>query len=630
MTHCFNPDCPEPVNPEIHRFCQTCGWRLRLGDRYDATQPLGSGSNSRTFLGRDRTTLTKPQCLIKRFTATGNTRLELEAATERFRKDMVYFAIASRHPQIPNLLAYFERSLHLFMVQDFLVGSHLDQVLQAKLGPFDSIEVIAFLQDVLPILQHLHRHNIIHRDIKPTNFRRPIEQSQWQLVDLGVIKPLTATRMAQPGTVVGDAAYIAPEQLRGEATFASDLYSLGIICLRLLTNLQPFDLFDGVHGDWRWRSIVPDVDDRLAAAVDKMIQPSLRDRVATVDDLMNLLNFINPTAIQPPPLPPRRTPQWATGAEFNLSEDIRQSATLPTANALFILTAEGNVEVRSLTEPTNHLDTLASNAVAIATHPQQPILAIATRPGTVELVQLTDVDVATRPQNVFKSSIVTALPLTERPNITQLTFASDNTSLIAATNQGKLYLWDTASQPPDRTWQGHTSAIKALALSHSGDILATGDTQGQVKLWHLPTHECLRTLSSHAGAITALCWLANDQALVTAGWDVSVRWRDPHTGGILQSVQARGFALPVRSLLAHPTQPTLITGSQDGHLHCWPGPSDELTTDRRVEAIAAAPATTSPIISLQLVDRSQTEEATILCVTQPGQLMQFLVPIALR
>ena len=65
MSHCLNPDCVQPQNPSDHRFCQRCGWPLRLGDRYEAVSALKGGQNSRTFVGRDRTTLVQPQCLIK-------------------------------------------------------------------------------------------------------------------------------------------------------------------------------------------------------------------------------------------------------------------------------------------------------------------------------------------------------------------------------------------------------------------------------------------------------------------------------------------------------------------------------------------------------------------------------------
>lgn len=616
MTYCFNPDCPSPKNPETHRFCQACGWRLRLGDRYEAVQPLGTGQHSRTFLGRDRSTLIKPQCLIKRFTPAGNTGLARDTAAERLRKDVVHLAIASQHPQIPNLLSYWERGQHQFLVQAFLVGMHLDQCLQAQRGPFTSAAVLDLLRDVLPILQHLHQHHIIHRDIKPTNLRRPADQSHWWLVDLGVFKPLTATRIATPGTVVGSAEYVAPEQLRGEATFASDLYSLGVVCLHLLTGLRPFDLFDGVYGCWRWRSIVPDVSDQLATVLDHMVQPRLGDRIASVEAVMTALQIPHPEAPDLPPVTPRRAQPWTANWEVHLETEIDQIVALPQADVLLVLTAVGSIEVRSLHRPQMLLDTLVSSNLSpsvLAPHPQQPAFALGTRQGELKIWHLT--------QGQWHCHTLTALS----HGITQLIFTPNGQAIMGADNQGGLHQWQSDGDHKTDWPGGHSTGITALALSHSGTLLASGDTQGQVKLWQVSTMECLRTFSRHAGAITTLGWLANDQALVSVGWDMTIWWRCPATGGILQAVNAQGFSLPIRSLLTDRTRPYLITGSQDGQLQCWPTPPATPGGLAKVHAIATAPSSAAPIMGL--TQQAPTIQiSTFLCATQAGYLIQRSFP----
>ncbi|MEO1299465.1 MAG: protein kinase, partial [Cyanobacteria bacterium J06636_16] len=603
-----------PQNPETHRFCQGCGWRLRLGDRYEAVHPVGAGQNSRTFLGRDRTTVIKPQCLIKRFTPVGNTRLEQEAAAERLRKDVVHLEIASQHPQIPNLLSYFERASHQFLVQDFLVGTHLEQHLQDKRGPFSSQEVLSFLQDVLPILQHLHQHHIIHRDIKPTNLRRPADQSHWWLVDLGVIKPVTATRMANPATVVGSAEYVAPEQLRGEATFASDLYSLGTVCLHLLTGLPPFDLFDSVNGCWQWRSIVPDVDAQLATVLDGMVQPGLSDRLSSVEAVLTALAIPLPIAPQHASAPTRRPQHWLANWELHLENEIRQIAALPAADILLILTAAGTIEVRSLHAPQNLLNTLTPSTpqpLTLAPHPQQPTFVLGTRQGTLERWHLA--------QGAWRCH---RLPSASH-GLTQLLFTPDGATIIGADAQGELHCWG-GNGKHQATPRAHSTPITALALSHCGTLLASGDTQGQVTLWQLqlPAMDRLRIFNRHAGAITALCWLREDQALITAGWDMTVWWRHPETGGILQALKAQGFGLPIRALLAHPQQPDLITGSQDGLLQCWPSPSEHQSPGNPVTATTAAPSLPAPIVGLVL----QPGIPALLCATQTGYLVQRSLP----
>lgn len=617
MSYCFNPNCPQPQNPDRHHFCQSCGWRLRLGDRYEAVYDLGTGENSRTLVGRDRATLVQAQCLIKQFTPTGNTAWDREAAAERLRKDVAHLAIASQHPQVPDLLAYFERAGYPFLIQRFLVGPHLEQHLQEKMGPLDSEAVRSFLHDVLPILHHLHHHRLIHRDIKPTNFRRPPGQPHWWLVDLGVLKPLTATRMAQPGTVVGSADYASPEQLRGEATFASDIYSLGVVCLHLLTGLQPFDLFDSGYGCWHWRSIVPDVSPALAIVIDKMVQPALRDRWPNVETVMASLGMELPT---PPDLEPRSRPiaqPWPVEESVDLQTAVTQMAVLPTTDSLFILSPTGAVEVRSLTQPTacqQQLTATELNFSALAVCPHTSMVATGSRQGILQIWQ--------QQAGKWHSRHRAKLP----HGITQLAFAATHNFLMIGDNQGRLYQWDISNQCLPVSEVHHSASITSLAYSHDGQLLASGDAEGRVKLWHLPTRDCLRTLSQQRGAITALAWLAEDQVLVTAGWDAALRWRCPQTGGVLQSIQAQGFYLPVRSLVAHPTRPEIVTGSQDGQLQCWTltAPIEQSTS--RTSAIAAAAVAPGAIVAVCLQSSRSSSAPEIWSITESGKLSRYCYP----
>jgi serine/threonine protein kinase len=125
----------------------------------------------------------------------------------------------------------------------------------------------------LPIIQFICDRNIIHRDIKPQNiiqqsFHSSLpENRRWEnleksplpptpkffLVDFGAAKVVTGMESLYIGTSIGSPEYVAPEQARGKAVFASDIYSLGVTCLYLLTGISPFDLFDIVNHDWVWR-----------------------------------------------------------------------------------------------------------------------------------------------------------------------------------------------------------------------------------------------------------------------------------------------------------------------------------------------------------------------------------------
>ncbi|MGD1861126.1 MAG: protein kinase [Leptolyngbyaceae cyanobacterium] len=618
MIHCLNPDCSQPTNPDSHQFCQSCGWRLQLGTRYEAVYSVGQGQNSQTFVGRDRTTLVNAQCLIKRFTPRGATGLEQERAAERFRREVEQLAIASQHPQMPDLMAYFEQGPQQFLVQQFLTGPHLDQQLEAKMGPFDSDEVRRFLRNVLPILQHLHQNRLIHRDIKPSNFRQLSGQSDWWLVDFGAIKPVTATQMARPGTLVGSADYASPEQLRGEATYASDLYSLGVVCLHLLTGLQPFDLFDGVNGCWQWRSIVPNVSPSLAALVDGMVQPALRDRLPDVATVMASLGMALPTATD---LPSRRPPPrlWQPEAMLEFGLPSVDMVVLPVTQQLLCLTADGTVAVRSLADPSavNYSLASPSSLTAIAGPSQTALFVTGDRSGQLRQWQMVGGTWQSQPLDAIDAAITT------------LQFTATGDTLLIADDQGKIYSRDLTTGRQQTFSNQHVAKVNHLALSSDNTWLATGDAQGYIKIWHCPTHTLLRTFSRQPGGITENAWLMGTQTLVTAGWDVTLRWRAVATGGILQQSQARGFALPVRSLLPHPTHPWIVSGSQDGQLQLWANSSTNDGLSLSGQAIAQAEPLNGAIVALRYLPAAAKQPPEFLCLTATGHLTRWQFPLGL-
>ena len=103
-------------------------------------------------------------------------------------------------------------------------------------------------------------------------------------MDLGAAKYATETTLGKTGTVIGSAAYTAPEQVRGKAVFASDIYSLGVTCVHLLTRVPPFDLLDSADNQWVWRQYLHGnnkVDKSLGRVLDKMLESGTKFRYST-------------------------------------------------------------------------------------------------------------------------------------------------------------------------------------------------------------------------------------------------------------------------------------------------------------------------------------------------------------
>lgn len=302
MSYCLNPDCQKPQNPDDNKFCLNCGSKLVLRERYRAIKIIGQGGFGRTFLAVDGDKPSKPQCVIKQFHVEipdGNT----DKAAELFDREAARLDELGKHPQIPELLAHFTQEGQQYLVQEFVDGENLAQLLAAE-GTFKEDKIRHILNSLLPVLEFIHDRHIIHRDIKPENIIQS-PSSELFLVDFGAAKYTTGTSLNKTGTLIGTPEFIAPEQARGKAVFASDIYSLGVACIHLMTGISPFDLFDVSEDKWVWRQFLVDkpVSQELGLVLDRCIENSPKNRYRLAREVIEAVNSREPA----------RTSQIATG-----------------------------------------------------------------------------------------------------------------------------------------------------------------------------------------------------------------------------------------------------------------------------------------------------------------------------
>lgn len=275
------------VNQSNAKFCSQCGARLLIQDRYRAFKVIGQGGFGRTLLAQDEGKPSKPQCVIKQFTYTG---VGMQKASELFQQEAEQLEKLGKHSQIPELLAHTEQDGQQYLVQEFIDGQNIAQELIEQ-GAFNETKIREFLLDLLPVLDFLHSHQVIHRDIKPENIIRRKSDKKLVLVDFGAAKQATLTAPAKTGTVIGSPEYTAFEQSQGKPVFASDIYSLGVTCLNLLTLCSPFNLKNG-DGEWVWRDFLngAKVSPELGAILDKSIVP-LSKRYSSAAEIFQELNL---------------------------------------------------------------------------------------------------------------------------------------------------------------------------------------------------------------------------------------------------------------------------------------------------------------------------------------------------
>lgn len=580
VTLCCNPVCPRPQNPKGSKFCITCGARLLLGDRYGAFSLVGGGGSSRTYWGLDTHQLFDSRCIIKVFTPSSDT---LEAL-DRQRREFAVLATLSEHPQLPDLYAYFERQNRQYLVQEFVDGRNLLQQLQQE-GSFSDAQIRTLLHDCLPLLDFLHQHQIIHRDIKPTNLidrgNEPIA-----LVDFGAAKQVTQSALANTGTVLGSAEYTAPEQLVGKAIYASDLYSLGVTCIHLLTGLRPFELFDSASGNWFWRSVAGEVSAQLAEVLDRMICMTANDRYPSAQAVMQALGItVSPSmahAARPAPATPS-VAQWQR-YPFAISDTAINAIAVSTDNC-WLASGGNDRTIRCWRMPSLEAANLPDGGVTSEPRSQRleghhhAIAALAFTPNSQFLLsaswdktlQLWDVGLGQHCQTLEG----------HQREVTCVAISRDGTLAVSGSRDGSVRLWQLPAGTAVGTLDAQRAPIEAIALGADGQTLVSGDARGEVKVWQLGTREMLRTLSGHGATVSALALSRDGQTLVSSSWDMTIQVRNVHTGAVYHSL--RGHLLPISCLSIDADDQVLATGSQDGTVKLWQFHQGRLLTTLETE-----------------------------------------------
>jgi formylglycine-generating enzyme required for sulfatase activity len=275
------------ANPLDTKFCSQCRTRLLIQDRYRALRIIGQGGFGKTFLAQDEGKPSKPKCVIKQFIY--DDPATLREAQRLFEQEAVRLDDLGKHPQIPELLAHCEQEERQYLVQEFIDGENLLQELKRS-GRFSEAKIKELLLDLLPVLQFIHAGQVIHRDIKPENVIRRRSDGRLVVVDFGAAKMASQTALQKTGTTIGSAGYAAPEQAFGKALYASDIYSLGVCCLHLLTDINPLTMYDPVEG-FVWRDFLPDrqVPNWLDDILEKMTQPNVRQRYQSASEILQIL-----------------------------------------------------------------------------------------------------------------------------------------------------------------------------------------------------------------------------------------------------------------------------------------------------------------------------------------------------
>ena len=211
-----------------------------LSGRYEIGDRLGSGGMSSVHKATDR--------ILERTVAVKILAEHLsddERFVARFRRE----ALAVAKLIHPNIVQVYDTGIdegRHYIVMEYVQGRSGAQILQRH-GPLDAETTAEIGAQACAGLDYAHRRGIIHRDVKPGNLMivgGPVGGGEMtvKLTDFGIARAVEQTRITQVGSVVGTAAYLSPEQVRGEeATPATDVYALGVVLYQFLTGRLPYE-----------------------------------------------------------------------------------------------------------------------------------------------------------------------------------------------------------------------------------------------------------------------------------------------------------------------------------------------------------------------------------------------------
>ena len=270
--------------------------KASLSDRYTLERELGAGGMATVYLAHD--------LKHERQVAVKVLRPELAAAlgAERFHQE-IKIAANLNHPHILPLLDSGESDGFLFFVMPYIEGESLRDKL-AHEGELPIAEAVRILRDVVDALTHAHKHNVVHRDIKPDNVM--LSDRHALVTDFGVAKAVSEAtgrqQLTTEGVALGTPTYMAPEQAAADPHIdhRADIYAVGAVAYELLTGRPPFmgttpqmilsaHMTDTPEPVTKYRESVPPA---LAELVMKCLEKKAADRWQSAEELLPQLEAL--------------------------------------------------------------------------------------------------------------------------------------------------------------------------------------------------------------------------------------------------------------------------------------------------------------------------------------------------
>ncbi|BAY24226.1 protein kinase [Calothrix sp. NIES-2100] len=564
---------------------------MLIQNRYRLLQLIGKGGFCKTYLAVDENQYPPVPCVVQQFSRRNQT-------PENFSQTAQQLKLLGQHPQIPALLAHFQDEQYCYFVQDFIAGTNLATLLEAE-GAFSENQIWQLLANLLPVLKFIHDRKIIHCDIKPENIIRRAA-GEFVLVDFAAAQIFSEIDQFLGKDCIGSPEYISPEQVRGKAVFASDLYSLGVICIHLLTQIPPFDLYDVANDCWVWQEYLSTkVSDvwrqdaslreasptrlRLTQILNKLLSKSISDRFQSADEVMLAMGI---TDIPHQPVSALPANKWQCIHTFNPIPSVSTGINCVSFSPDKLTLASGDDKIIRLWDLNTQkvLTTLSGHSQAVKSvvfSPDGKILASASDDRTIKLWdihQFLEICTLVGHSHAVKS----------------VAFSPDGQIIASASWDKTVKLWDVNTGKEISTLSGHKLQVNSVAFSPIppspplergvGGILASASCDRTIRLWKIlndevktetektefknrPDCTLLGILSGHAWAVLTVAFSPDGKILATGSDDNTIKLWEVNTGQVITTLSGHSWSVVAVTFTADGTM--LISASRDRTVKLW-------------------------------------------------------------
>jgi WD40 repeat protein len=364
-----------------------------------------------------------------------------------------------------------------------------------------------------------------------------------------------------------DPEFSAPEVLDGKISPSSDLYSIGLIVIYLLTGTRPFQLFDIADRNWAWqdywqRSIQTDrvKAPQLATILDRAIDLDAASRFSSALEMLAAIRDCYPHL---PPTPANWYCRHILTRHHGLFAAIKSIAISPHLPIVATGSEDKTIRLWNIDTGTEMaiLSGHQKSVETIAFHPHKlGLLYSGDRAGIIKLwrgvdgEELNSIDTQQNKVNVLaispdgkllisggsdKTIKIWHLDLScdrsiehlvtlkhHQLSVNSLAFnpIENDVKFASVSSDRRVLLWGLESKTPLSIFTAHTQPVKTLAFSPDGKLLATAGDDGSIQIWDIDSRKLTQTLSAHPWTISALSFLADGNTLTSASWDGTIKF----------------------------------------------------------------------------------------------------------